>query len=70
MQVDRRPAQVIDLEVARAARMPAIVFGSVEIEDDRIRLRADTRLTAHAAETLARELYRLAGILREGGEHG
>ena len=65
-------ATIIDLEDARWARMskaPPIVFGSLELDGDRIRLRADQRLTASAAETLARELYRLAGMLRDGG-HG
>jgi len=48
-----------------ASKAPPIVFGSIELNGDRILLRADTRLTAHAAETLAHELYRLAGLLRE-----
>lgn len=69
---DGESCPVIDLEEARWERMakhPPIVFGSVELDGDRVRLLADTRLTANAAETLARELYRLAGLLREGG-HG
>lgn len=61
-----RPAQVIDLELARSARLAPVAFGSVAIEGDRVRLQADTRLTASAAEAMARELYRLAGLLREG----
>ncbi len=69
MSPSRPPRSVVvDLEEHRwkvTSKAPPIVFGSVELEDDRIRLRADARLTAHAAETLAHELYRLAGLLRE-----
>jgi hypothetical protein len=65
---DREPCAVIDIEERRwvaISKAPPIVFGSVELDGDRIRLMADTRLTADAAELLAHELYRLAGLLRE-----
>lgn len=66
-------APIIDLEAHRSAllaRRPPIVFGSVELDGDRVRLLADCRLTASSAELLAHELYRLAGMLREGERDG
>ncbi len=75
-------AKVIDLARARLARqcdealavarapIPAIVFGSVELVGDRVVLQADCRLTPDAAERLAVELYRLAGLTREEAERG
>ncbi len=60
---------VISLEDRKSAKLdrlaPPIVYGSIELDGDRIRLIADTRLTEFAAERLAGELWRLAQMLRE-----
>ena len=50
--------------------MPEARFGEVAIDGDRIRLLVDCRLTPAAAEAIARQLYLLAGQLREGGPRG
>ncbi len=62
-------SNVINLEDRKSAKLerlaPPIVYGSVELDGDRIRLIADTRLTEYAAERLAGELWRLAQMLRD-----
>lgn len=65
----RRLAQsnVIDLEEARWVRLakhPPAQYGSVELVDGQVRIDVQGDYTPAAAEAIARELYRLAGMAR------
>lgn len=57
---------VIDLEEARAARLPASRFGGAHIEDGRVVVNCVANMTPEAAEAFARTLCTLAEQIREG----
>jgi len=54
------------LELARRPLATEAVFGTIAIVDGHVRVNIQGDYTPAAAEILARELYRLAGMLREG----
>lgn len=60
-------ARIIDFELALAARLPPLRFGTLEVESKRVKLVADCRLTPAAARTIAAQLLVLAdAVEREG----
>lgn len=66
MLAERPLAQVIDLEEARALRLPpAPRFGGAHVKGDRVVVHAIAAMTPAAAEAFARTLCLLAEQARE-----
>lgn len=57
------------LELKRLPLASEAVFGTVELVDGHVRVNIQGDYTPAAAEALARELYRIAGVAR-GGARG
>lgn len=62
-------APVIDLELARAARLDTAVFGTVELVDGHVRISVQGDYTPAAAEAFAIAVMTLAGQAREEAKH-